>query len=58
MTNQEQINLLEALKLHYELFDLEYVESEDDKEMEIDFRKECLKKLLEALDKQCVIIRV
>lgn len=52
MTNQEQINLLEALKLHYELFDLEYVESEDDKEMEIDFRKECLKKLLKALDNQ------
>ena len=58
MTYQEQIELLEALKLHYELFDLEYAESEDDKEMEIDFRKECLKKLLEALDKQCVIIRV
>ena len=52
MTYQEQIELLEALKLHYELFDLEYAEDEDVKEMEIDFRKECLKKLLEALDKQ------
>jgi len=45
MTYQEQINLLEALKLHYELFNLEYAESEEDKEMEIDFRKKCLKKL-------------
>lgn len=51
MTYQEQINLLEALKLHYELFNLEYAESEEDKEMEIDFRKKCLKKLLKALDK-------
>ena len=51
MTYQEQINLLEALKLHYELFNLEYAESEEDKEMEIDFRKKCLKKLLKELDK-------
>lgn len=51
MAYQEQINLLEALKLHYELFNLEYAESEEDKEMEIDFRKKCLKKLLKELDK-------
>ena len=51
MTLEEQIKILESLKLHYELFDLEYAEDEELKEMEIDFRKENLKKLLKELDK-------
>ena len=51
MTYQEQIKLLEMLKLHYELFALEYAENDEDREMEICFRKECLKKLLKELDK-------
>ena len=51
MTYQEQIELLEMLKLHYELFDLEYAEDKE-KEMEIDFRKNILEKLLKAIDKQ------
>lgn len=51
MTYQEQIELLETLKLHYELFDLEYAGNEELKEMEIDFRKSVLKKLLKAIDK-------
>lgn len=51
MTYQEQITLLEALKLHYELFNLEYAENEEDRKMEIGFRKKCLEKLLKELDK-------
>jgi hypothetical protein len=55
MTYQEQITLLEALKLHYELFNLEYAENEEDRKMEIDFRKKCLEKLLKELDKRQIM---
>lgn len=49
MTREEQKQLVEQLKLHYELFDLDYAECKDDWENEIEFREWALTKLLNAV---------